>query len=102
MRKITIIGMICLSFVLAACNQTEPLKLTVEKFRVVEIPEQLYEQCPDIRKEKMPYYKSLTDRQLANFIVKLYSNNVKCRNAIDNIKNYINIVKTELDNKPIY
>ncbi len=101
MKKIIIA--LVLPLFLIACNQpTEPLKLTIEKYRVVEIPEAWYNECPDIRKERVPNYKTLTDRQVADYIIKLYRNNVKCRNVIDRIRTFVATAKSELDNKPIY
>lgn len=98
MKAIIIFG---LSLILAACNPGEPLKLVVEKYRVVDIPASLYERCPDIN-PRLPQWKTLTDKQVAQLITTLYRNNRECRNAILAIKNFVEAAKSELDNKPIY
>ena len=100
MKKLALIGLIVMTLGLTACNPSgEPLKLTIEKYKVVDIPDALYEGCPDIRKERMPYFKTLTDVQLAAYITKLYKTNVQCRNVMDKIKDFLKNAKTDLEGK---
>lgn len=98
MKKI--IGIITLSLFLGACNPSgEPLKLYVERYTVVDIPESLYEGCPDIRKERVPYFRTLSETELSAYIVKLYKSNIQCRQAMDRIKDYLKNAKETIEKK---
>ena len=101
MKKLFLAITVGMSLILAACNSQEPIKLTIEKYRVVDIPATLYDRCPDVN-PKLPKWQTLTDRQVAQLIVTLYRNNKECRAAILAIKNFVETAKSELDNKPIY
>ena len=102
MKMLGLSVVIGLSVLLGGCPESgQPLKLVVEKYRVVDIPSTLYDRCPDVN-PKLPHWKTLTDRQVAQLITTLYRNNVECRAAIVAIRNFVNAAKSELDNKPIY
>jgi hypothetical protein len=77
------------------------IKIEVTRYRVVDIPSELYDGCPDIRKTSIPNYKELTDDQVAKFVVNLYKNNIKCRQTIQAIHNYLNDAHKTIDNKPV-
>lgn len=78
---------------LAGCNST-PLGPTVTQYKVITPTKAMYD-CP-LYKE-WPNPDKLTDVQVAKTLVKLYKNNVRCKNAIDAIEKYLNRAKETVE-----
>jgi len=96
MKKIISLALIpFLALPLIGCDQNQ-VDIAVAHYRVVDVPAALYDACPAIG--AIPNYKTLTDRQVADFIVKLYNNNKQCRQAIKAIKNYLDSAHKAIDN----
>jgi hypothetical protein len=89
---------LCGALFLAGCN--DPVQLVRTEVKVVEIPERFKDMCPQIR--KLPNVSKLTDRQVADLIVRLWQSNQNCRTAILGIYEYVKVTKSGLENKPIY
>ncbi|MDR3503065.1 MAG: hypothetical protein P4L79_10850 [Legionella sp.] len=87
-----------LCFGLTGCNESQ-VRTEVARYRVVDVPVELYNGCPEVG--AIPNYKKLTDQQVAQFIIKLYGNNVKCRQSITAIHNYLIEAHKTIDNKPV-
>ena len=98
MKKLIIVPLLLMCFSLSACDD-EQVKIEVTRYRVVDIPPALYNSCPDVG--KIPRSDTLTDEEVGIFILKLYKNNLKCRQAIIAIHNYLNEAHKTIDNKPI-
>lgn len=82
MKKLFIIPLLLL---LSGCASTQPY-LVKERLVVVDIPENLYAGCPLVK--DFPNWKTLTDPDVADTIIRLYENNVKCYNAVQAIKKF--------------
>lgn len=96
MNKIFLV--VGLSLFLAACN--EPVQLVRTEMKVVEIPDRFKSMCPEIK--TLPNVSTLTDRQVADLIVKLWQTSRNCRTAILGIYEHNRLAKSGLENKPIY
>jgi hypothetical protein len=72
---------------LAGCNESEPVSLIKTEYKVIDIPPNLYAQCPAIG--KLPAYSTLGEADVARLISRLYFANLKCHNAILGIKDYL-------------
>jgi len=95
MRKIIAL---CGVLFLAGCN--EPVQLVRTEVKVVEIPDRFKDMCPEIK--RLPNVSTLTDRQVADLVVRLWQTNKNCRTAILGIYEYVKVTKSGLENKPIY
>jgi|APCry1669189844_1035258.scaffolds.fasta_scaffold02658_5 hypothetical protein len=84
MKKITVS---IITLALAGCASTEPVKLIAPEYKVVKIPDNLYE-CPTIK--KFPDSDKLTNQQVGSLLIKVQKYNVVCKNSLDGIKKYIN------------
>jgi len=89
---------LCSVLFLAGCN--EPMQLIRTEYKVVEIPERFKDMCPEIR--RLPNVSTLTDRQVADLVVKLWQTSKNCRTAIMGIYEHQRLAKSGLENKPIY
>ena len=83
--------LIILSLLLAGCQSTIP----TTKLQVITPPEEMYD-CPI--KDKWPNWQKLNDTDVAKTIVELYKNNVRCKNSVDAIKQYLDDAKAQIEN----
>lgn len=103
MKKLLIVPLL---LGLTACNSV-PFQPTVTKYKVITPDASMYE-CP-IQK-KWPNADRLTDVEVAKLIVRLYKNNVKCKNTVDGIQKFLDNAKRTVedptpppqDNKKIF
>ena len=79
--------MILLSVLLLGGCSNESVKLLSPEYKVVKIPESLYE-CPTIK--KFPDADKLTNQQVGSLLIKVQKNNMMCKNSLDGIKKYMN------------
>jgi len=77
---------------LAGCNS--PM-LVQTKLAVVTPPPEMYD-CPIER--RFPRWETLNDVEVAKTIVKLYKNNVRCRNSVEAIEKYLDDAKAQIEN----
>lgn len=96
MNKILLSVALFSGLLLAGCNEEQQLVRT--QLEVVDIPEKFKDMCPPMR--KLPNVATLTDKQVADLIVRLWQTNQNCRMAILGIYEYQKLAKTELENKP--
>lgn len=83
MKKLVIVPVLA-TLALAGC-QTDST-VTPTEFVPVRVPASLYD-CP--APPPMPEIATLTDLQTARYIVTLYKNNVRCRNSVRAIEDYV-------------
>ena len=98
MNKFMLTFVIISSMMLAGCNDN--VQLIRSNVKVVEIPTRFKNMCPAIR--TLPNTSTLTDKQVADLIVKLWQSNQNCRTAILGIYEYVRVAKSGLENRPIY
>jgi hypothetical protein len=98
MNKILLTFAIASSMMLTACN--EPVQLVRTEIKVVDIPDRFKDMCPEIK--RLPNVSTLTDKQVADLIVRLWQTSKNCRTAILGIYEYQRVAKSGLENKPIY
>jgi hypothetical protein len=81
---------IALTFLLflAACGSNQ---IVSSSKNVVVKPEEALYNCPVV--DVFPDSKTLTDLQVARLIVKLYQNNITCKNSIESIREFLDNVK---------
>jgi len=82
MKKIVLLSVL----LLGGCSN-ESVKLLSPEYKVVKIPESLYE-CPTIK--KFPDADKLTNQQVGSLLIKVQKNNMICKNSLDGIKKYMN------------
>ena len=82
MKKIVLLSVL----LLGGCSN-ESVKLLSPEYKVVKIPESLYE-CPTIK--KFPDADKLTNQQVGSLLIKVQKNNMMCKNSLDGIKKYMN------------
>jgi uncharacterized protein YcfL len=82
MKKLLLIPLLLF---LVGCQSTQPT-LVKDRLVVIDIPQKLYEGCEIIK--DFPNWKTLTDPEVAETIVTLYENNVKCYNVVEAIKKH--------------
>ena len=70
---------------LGACGSDDPV-VTSTKYRVV-IPEESMFACDTV--ERFPESRTLTDLQVARLLVELHQNNVRCRNSVQAIRQFL-------------
>ena len=78
--------MILLSVLLLGGCSNESVKLLSPEYKIVKIPESLYE-CPTIK--KFPDADKLTNQQVGSLLIKVQKNNMICKNSLDGIKKYM-------------
>lgn len=88
MKKLLIIPFL----LLAGCNSDPNLIQT--KLAVVTPPPEMYD-CPI--EKKFPNWQTLNDVEVAKTIVKLYKNNVRCKNSLDAIHKYLDAAKVQIE-----
>jgi hypothetical protein len=92
MKKIILISSILF---LAGCAST-PVKLIAPEYKVVKVPDELYN-CP-IEKQ-FPKSNKLTNEQVGQVILKLQKNNMTCKNSLDSIHQYLNEAEAKTSKK---
>lgn len=80
--------------ILGACQTTQPDVVVTTKYYVPDIPVDLIK-CPPPK--NIPNADTLTDEQVAKFVVQVYGNNKLCRNSIKAIQNYLAKVKQQVE-----
>lgn len=85
------IGMTSLS--LAGCDQ---VNLVADKYHVVLPPLDMYN-CPIV--DKLPQPKTLTEIKVARLLVRLYVNNITCKNSLNTIHTFLNNAEATLKGK---
>lgn len=80
----SLLAVVAAGMLLASCTEEE--QVLVQKYHIVQVPPQLYN-CPVV--QTFPQVKTLTERQVANLIVQLHSNNLTCRQSLDAIRRYL-------------
>lgn len=91
MKRILIIPLL---LALTACNSVGSFQPTVTKYKVVTPDAAMYD-CPIFK--KWPNADKLTDVDVAKLIVKLYKNNVRCKNTVDGIQKFLEKSKTTVE-----
>lgn len=82
---IKIISIVLLTFGLAACQTTGSSTILTRQVPVVIKPPETLYVCPQVT----VYPSKPTNKQVANLIVKLDSNNKICYNSLRSIKKYV-------------
>jgi hypothetical protein len=78
---------------LGACGSDDPV-VTSTKYRVV-IPEESMFACDTV--ERFPESRTLTDLQVARLLVELHQNNVRCRNSMQAIRQFLDDAKIRVE-----
>ena len=81
------------------CAATPKPELITTKYKVVMPPQDFYN-CPTI--SQFPNPDTLTDAQVGQLIVRLQTNNVKCKRSVDAIKTYLLNAKKTVEGKTVY
>lgn len=88
-RAIAILGLLAVT----ACAQPDPV-VTSQRYRVV-VPEESMFQCDWV--ERFPESRTLTDLQVARLLVELHQNNIRCRNSIQSIRNFLEDARIRIE-----
>jgi hypothetical protein len=88
--------MILLSILLLGGCSNESVKLLSPEYKIVKIPESLYE-CPTIK--KFPDADKLTNQQVGSLLIKVQKNNMICKNSLDGIKKYMEEAEATVSTK---
>ena len=88
MKQLFLLSTILLT--LCSCDEVGIEMLTTTKHLVV-LPEDKMYDCPLV--DRFPDASMLTDIQVAEFIVKLHSSNVRCHNSINAIRKFLEDAK---------
>jgi hypothetical protein len=78
---------------LGACASDDPV-VTSTKYRVV-IPEESMFACDTV--ERFPESRTLTDLQVARLLVEMHQNNVRCRNSLQAIRQFLEDSKIRVE-----
>lgn len=95
MKKKKIFAVIALTVMLAACNTTRTVTQPVVTFQRVDIPSQFLD-CKD-RVIKVPNPKTLTNKQISQYILKSKELIAECQNDVGSIDQYISEYNLEVD-----
>lgn len=76
---------VLLALVVAGCQTADPTVVST-KLETVRVPEELFD-CPVVR--SFPKSATLTDAQVSALLVTLTKNNIRCKNSLDSIKEYL-------------
>ena len=88
--------MVLLSVLLLGGCSNESVKLLAPEYKIVKIPESLYE-CPTIK--KFPDADKLTNQQVGSLLIKVQKNNMICKNSLDGIKKYMDEAEATVSTK---
>jgi hypothetical protein len=69
---------------LAGCQSTERPSLITTQNVVVPVPNEIINACP--RMPNLPRYATLTDIQVADLVRRLYGNNYKCYQSMQEVR----------------
>lgn len=94
MNKLFFVIPVALS--LAACATGPKPELITTQYKVVTPPSTMYN-CPTIK--QFPNADTLTDEQVGQLLVKLQSNNVRCKTSIEAIRKYLTDAKATIEKK---
>jgi len=78
---------------LSACA-SDPVVVTSTKYRVV-IPEESMFACDTV--SQFPEARTLTDLQVARLLVELHQNNVRCKNSVQAIRQFLDDAKIRVE-----
>lgn len=90
--------LIPLALIVAGCSTTPKPQLITKEYKVVSPPADFYN-CPSV--SKFPNPDTLTDEQVGALLVKLQSNNVKCKKNMAAIKAYIEKAKKTIEGRSV-
>ena len=79
---------------LSACGSTDTVVVTSTQYRVV-VPDSTMFACDTV--SQFPEARTLTDLQVARLLVELHQNNVRCRNSIVAIRNFLDDAKIRIE-----
>lgn len=92
MKLLTVLGF---AIIVSGCQSTSPNLITRQNV-AVEIPREITNACPEA--PKLPKASTLTDIQVADLVRRLYGNNVKCYQAMQEVRNisnnFVNVLET--------
>jgi hypothetical protein len=91
MRTVVTLGAVLL---LTACASPEPAVVTSTKYRVV-MPEESMFACETV--SRFPEPRTLTDLQVARLLAELHQNNVRCRNSMQAIRQFLDDAKIRVE-----
>lgn len=79
------VAVLLAALVLAGCQTADPTIVTT-KLETVRVPEELFD-CPVVK--SFPKSATLTDAQVSSLLITLTKNNIRCKNSLESIKNYL-------------
>ena len=82
------------ALVLVSACASDPAVVTSTKYRVV-IPDESMFACDVV--SQFPEARTLTDLQVARLIVELHQNNVRCRNSVVAIRQFLDDSKIRIE-----
>lgn len=91
MRLAVILGA---GLLLSACGSTDSVVVTSTKYRVV-VPDETMFACDSV--SQFPEARTLTDLQVARLLVELHQNNVRCRNSVVAIRQFLEDAKIRVE-----
>jgi uncharacterized lipoprotein YajG len=80
MKSLTVVAF---ALILGGCQTTSPTLITTQN-KVVSIPNEVINACP--RVPNLPRASTLTEVQVADLIRRLYGNNSKCYQAMQDVR----------------
>ena len=80
-------------FLVSACA-SEPAVVTTTRYRVV-MPDESMFACDTV--SRFPEARTLTDLQVARLMVELHQNNIRCRNNMNAIHQFLEDAKTRVE-----
>ena len=90
MRKFLLAALLAAPL-LAACNEDT---VVVPQFTSLEVPER-YLQCVGIKKEDLPDWKKLTDKQVAELLARYDVALRRCQINMDAVKKYVELSRQQ-------
>lgn len=99
MKKVmNVLGSISLLFLLVLLGSctSKDVVLTETKPLVIKPPASMYD-CPTI--QTWPRVPGMTDKDVANLLVKLYKNNETCKHSLDAIRSYLDEAERQASSK---
>ena len=82
------------ALLLSACASPDPVVVTSTKYRVV-VPDETMFACDIV--SQFPEARTLTDLQVARLLVELHQNNVRCRNSVVAIRQFLEDAKIRVE-----
>lgn len=78
-------AVVLLALIVAGCQTADPTVVST-KLETVRVPEELFD-CPVVR--SFPKSATLTDAQVSSLLITLTKNNIRCKNSLDAVKEYL-------------